>query len=44
MKEDDVSVVVVESCLVSLVCTLEKLYNGCRKKLNTISIVPDEFG
>ena len=28
----------------SLECTLEELYNGCRKKVNIIRTVPDEFG
>ncbi|KAG5050612.1 hypothetical protein AAZX31_02G021900 [Glycine max] len=32
---------VVES---SLLCTLEELYNGCKKKLKVSRIVPDEFG
>lgn len=39
--KEDVAVDVVESCLV---CTLEELYKGCRKKVNIIRTVPDEFG
>ncbi|CAI8587791.1 unnamed protein product [Vicia faba] len=42
MEVDDEGVVgVVES---DLMCTLEDLYCGCRKKVNLVRTVPDEFG
>ncbi|XP_058777241.1 uncharacterized protein LOC131651599 [Vicia villosa] len=42
MKVDDEAVVgVVES---DLACSLEDLYCGCRKKVNLVRNVPDEFG